>query len=423
MSSVPNVKTALERASKRLPPNYKPLPFVVTHASGIKLRGIDAKGQEREIIDALSCYGTNNTGHLHPRIVKALVDQAGRYATPGRIVLSDQTGVYEDQLCTATGMAKAYLKTGGSEIFDTGTKLMCLSGAKKGVPNGEQKIIVVQESFHGRTRAATASSSDDSARADYGPLQDDLFVKIPFNDKAALAQAIADNGESLVGMIVEPICGEAGILIPDADYLPFAQAICQENNMLFCTDEIQTGMGRTGTLLASEGLGLSEMPDMILMAKSIGGGLLPVSALLTKTADLMDLFSYGRDGSTFSHYPLGTAVASEALNVMLDEKLPQNAAEKGLAVSSGLEELVRKYPDVVTNVRGKGLMIAVDLADGVNAREVCETGIEKGVVFNFTGRDSRSIRITPPLTITQAECAELLETFNQTFASFTKKLA
>jgi len=359
--------------------NYHPLPVVLSKGRGVYVW--DAEG--KRYYDFLSAYSAVNQGHCHPRIVNALVEQARELTLTSRAFYNDQLGPYEKYLTEYFGFEKVLPMNTGAEGVETAIKIARKWGyEKKGIPNGEAKIIVCGQNFHGRTTTIISFSSDPDAKGNFGPYTPG-FQSIPYNDLAALKAALDQEPEKIAAFLVEPIQGEAGVFVPDEGFLATAAALCRERNILFIADEIQTGIGRTGALLRvcgdctcqghCEQQATYTRPDILILGKAISGGVYPVAAVLADDR-VMDVIKPGQHGSTFGGNPLGCAVAMEALEVIRDEKLTQNARALGKRFRERMQNLVDQYPQLLNLVRGKGLLNAVvinDSPDSKTAWNIC----------------------------------------------------
>ena len=367
--------------------NYEPIPVVITRAQGIWVW--DPEG--RKYLDCLSAYSAVNQGHRHPRIVNALIDQAGRLTLTSRAFYNDRLPLFLEKLTEITGLEAALPMNTGAEAVETGIKLARKWGyIKKKVERDMAEIIVCDQNFHGRTTTIVGFSSDEGTRNGFGPFTPG-FIRIPFDDPEALERAISPN---TVAFLVEPIQGEAGVRIPREGFLRRAREICTANNVLLMLDEIQTGLGRTGKMFAF--MHEDARPDILLVGKALGGGMIPVSAALS-SRDIMDVIKPGDHGSTFGGNPLACAVAMESLDVLVEEKLAERSADLGVYF---LEELGNIRTEKVKEIRGKGLFIAIDIKEEYgSARSFCEKLKNLGVLAKDT--HGQTIRFAPPLVITR----------------------
>ncbi len=365
--------------------NYKPLDVVIAKASGVWVE--DADG--RKYLDCLAAYSAVNQGHCHPRIIQALVEQAGKVTLTSRAFRNDQLGPFMQELCEITGFEMALPMNSGAEAVETALKLARKWAYEvKGVPKHQAEIVTVAGNFHGRTITIISFSSEPSYKESFGPFTPG-FVSIPYGDADAFERAITPNTAAIS---VEPIQGEAGVIIPPAGYMKRLREICDRRNVLLIADEIQTGLGRTGKLFACEHDGIR--PDIMVIGKALSGGVYPVSAALSSKA-IMGLFKPGEHGSTFGGNPLACAVARAALKVIVEEKLVENSAVLG---EYFLEQLAEIPSPHVEEVRGKGLFIGVELnSEAGGARRFCEALKDRGILCKET-HDS-VIRFAPPLVI------------------------
>jgi len=365
--------------------NYHPLDVVISKAQGIWMHDVEG----RKYLDFLSAYSAVNQGHRHPRIVRALIEQARKLTLTSRAFRNDQWPMLAKELCDMTGYSMVLPMNSGAEAVETAVKTARKwAYQKKGVPQDRAEIIVCANNFHGRTVTAVSFSTEPLYRQDFGPFTPG-FVIVPFGDLEALEKAITPN---TAAFLVEPIQAEAGILIPPDGYLRQAAELCKTNNVLFIADEIQTGLGRTGKLFACEFEGVR--PDMVVIGKSLGGGCYPVSAVLADR-ELLGVLKPGEHGSTFGGNPLACAVARESLNVIREEMLVQNAAERGAAFMEKLRKVRSRH---IKDVRGRGLLIGVELhASAGGARRFCEELMKEGLLCKET--HDNVIRFAPPLII------------------------
>lgn len=373
--------------------NYHPLPVVISWALGTKVKDPDGK----EYFDFLSAYSAVNQGHRHPRIIKALVDQANLCTLTSRAFHNDRMGPFLKKLCEFTGYENALPMNTGVEAVETGIKAARRWGVEvKGVENGKQEVICAADNFHGRTLMAISMSSDPDSTVNYGPYAPG-FVRVPYGDADAIARAFTRN---TVAVIVEPIQGEAGVVVPPAGYLTKIRELCDKNNALFIADEVQTGFCRTGKRFAWQHEG--ARPDIMCLGKALGGGVMPVSAIVADH-NVMKVFTPGTHGSTFGGNPLSSAVALAALEVLEDEKLEEHAEAMGKIFRADIASI--KCPRMVT-VRGKGLLNAVVFEKGFEAWDVCLALRDAGLLAKQT--HGNIIRFAPPLVITEKELHEAI---------------
>ncbi len=366
--------------------NYHPLDVVIERGEGVWVYDVEG----RKYLDCLAAYSAVNQGHCHPRIMQAVVDQVKRVTLTSRAFRNDQLPLLYKLLHDLTGYDMSLPMNSGAEAVETAVKAARKWGyTVKGIPKDKAEIIVCADNFHGRTTTIISFSTDEQYRDGFGPLTPG-FPVIPFGDAAALEAAITPN---TAAFLVEPIQGEAGIIIPPDGFLKKAEALCRANNVLFICDEIQAGLGRTGRLFAHQWEGVR--PDMVIIAKALSGGYYPISAVLADKA-VLGVFKPGDHGSTFGGNPLACAVARAALQVLLDEKLVERSAELGEYFLARLQAI--KSP-VVKEVRGRGLWIGVELT--VAARPYCERLMQEGMLCKET--HDHVIRLAPPLVITRDE--------------------
>jgi len=382
--------------------NYHPLPVVISKANGVWVWDIDGK----KYIDMLSSYSAINQGHLHPRIVKAARDQLERVTLTSRAFSNDRMGPFLKKLCELSGMEMALPMNTGAEAVETAIKLARRWGyEKKGIPEGKGEIIVCENNFHGRTTTIISFSSDPDSKKGFGPFTPG-FVTIPYDDIPAFEKTINEN---TIGILVEPIQGEAGINVPSPGYLKELRRICSEKNILLMLDEIQTGFARTGKMFAFEHEGIK--PDVLCVGKALGGGLYPVSAALS-SREAMSVFSPGSHGSTFGGNPLACAIADAALDVLLDENLAEKSTEMGGYFVQKLEGLKCAK---IKEIRARGLLIGVEfhLGPEESVRPICKQLMDAGVLAKDT--HEKTVRFAPPLTITREEVDWAMERIAKVF--------
>ncbi len=375
-----------ERYSAR---NYHPLDVVINRGEGVWVYDVEGN----RYLDCLSAYSAVNQGHRHPRIVKALIEQAGKVTLTSRAFRNDQFGLFCKELCELTGYEMTLLMNSGAEAVETAVKTARKWGyVKKGVEKDKAEIIVCEDNFHGRTTTIISFSSEPQYREDFGPYTPG-FKFIPYGDADALRNAITPN---TVGFLVEPIQGESGVKFPPEGYLKNAAQICKENNVLLITDEIQSGLGRAGTMFAADYDGVHS--DMVIIGKALGGGLYPISGVLA-SREILGVYRPGDHGSTFGGNPLACAVAREALKVIVEERLVEKSAELGKYFLNKVREIPSRH---VKQVRGRGLFIGIDLKpEAGGARKFCEALKERGMLCKET--HEHVIRLAPPLVISQEE--------------------
>jgi len=377
--------------------NYKPLDVVLTRGAGVWVWDVEG----RRYLDCLSAYSAVNQGHCHPKILEAMVAQASRLTLTSRAFRNDQLGLFYEEICTLTHSHKVLPMNSGAEAVESALKVSRKWGYEvKGVPADRAEIIVCADNFHGRTLSIVGFSTDPAARSGFGPFGGGFKV-VPFGDAAALERAITPD---TAAFLVEPIQGEAGVIIPPPGYLKRARELCTRHQVILILDEIQTGLGRTGKLLAEAHEGIEA--DLTLVGKALSGGFYPVSAVLSN-ADVLGVLKPGEHGSTFGGNPLACAVARAAMRVLTEEGMIDNAAEMGAYFHAQLDTL---RGSVVKEVRGRGLMLAVELHPGAGgARRYCEALRARGVLCKET--HTHTIRIAPPLIITRAEVDWAMEQF------------
>jgi len=366
--------------------NYHPLPLVLSRGEGIWVW--DADGNK--YLDCLSAYSAVNQGHCHPKIIKALTDQASRMTLTSRAFHNDQMGKFLEKLCAVTEMEMALPMNTGAEAVETAIKAVRKWGYEvKGVEENKAEIICFQDNFHGRTMSTVSMSSEPDYRKNFGPFLPG-FTLIDYNNIDALEKAVTPN---TVAIIMEPIQGEAGIIVPDKGYLAAARKICNQNNILFVIDEIQTGLARTGKMFTYQHENNAK-PDMLIVGKALSGGVYPVSAIVS-SKEIMNVFTPGIHGSTYGGNPLGAAVGLAALEVIEEEKLVERSAMLG-------DYFIKKLSAIKTNkiseIRGKGLFIGIELHKSVGlARPYCEALMKKGMLCKET--HDYVIRLAPPLIV------------------------
>jgi ornithine--oxo-acid transaminase len=371
--------------------NYRPLDLVVERAEGVWLYGVDGK----RYLDCVSAYSAVNQGHCHPRIHAALIEQAKKLSLTSRAMRNDLLGPFLQRLTELCGYESALPMNTGVEAVETAIKLARrYAYERKHVAPDSAEIVVFANNFHGRTTTAISASTTELYRHDFGPFMPG-FVPVPYGDYSALAAAL---NERTCAILIEPIQGEGGVIVPPDGFLKRAWGLCREHRVLFMADEIQTGLGRTGDMFACDHDGVK--PDVLIVGKALGGGYYPVSAILANR-DLMELFGPGDHGSTFGGNPLGCAVALAALDVIVDENLPARARYAGAKLMRGLREL---NSPAVKEVRGRGLLIGLELT--VSARRVAELLLERGVAAKDT--HETVLRLAPPLIIEDAQIDLLL---------------
>ena len=391
--------------------NYHPLPVVLEKGEGVYVWDVEGK----KYYDFLSAYSAVNQGHSHPKIVDALVNQAKKLALTSRAFYNNKLGEYEKIITTLFGFDKVLPMNSGAEAVETAVKLARKwSYEVKGIVENAAKIIVCENNFHGRTTTIVSFSNDPDANQNYGPFTPG-FIKIPYNDLTALEEVLTNEAQHIAAFLVEPIQGEAGVFVPDEGYLKTASELCKKHNVLFIADEVQTGIARTGKLIAC--YHENVQPDILILGKALSGGMYPVSAVLAND-DIMNVIKPGQHGSTFGGNPIACAVAVAALDVVEDEKLSERAEELGKLFRSEIEKLIKKT-DLITAVRGKGLLNAIlinDTPDSKTAWNICLKLKDKGLLAKPT--HGNIIRLAPPLVITDDQLLDCVKTIEKTVLEF-----
>ena len=375
--------------------NYKPLDVVLTRGQGVHVWDSDGN----RYLDCLSAYSAVNQGHCHPRILAAMTEQASKLTLTSRAFRNDQLALFYEELAALTGSHKILPMNSGAEAVETAIKAVRKWGYEvKGVEKNKAEIIVCSDNFHGRTLSIISFSTDPDAREGFGPYTPG-FAIVPFGDAAAFEAAINAN---TVAALVEPIQGEAGVIIPPAGYFRRVRELCTEHNVTLILDEIQTGLGRTGKLLAEEHEGIEA--DVTLIGKALSGGFYPVSAVLSNS-EVLGVLQPGQHGSTFGGNPLACAIAREALKVLVEEGMIENAEKMGAYFMDGLRSI---RSNMIRDVRGRGLMMAVELEpDAGGARKYCYAMKDRGILAKDT--HVNTIRLAPPLVITREQVDWALE--------------
>ena len=389
--------------------NYHPLPVVLSKGEGVYLWDVEGK----RYYDFLSAYSAVNQGHCHPKIIDALIRQAQTLTLTSRAFYNDSLGVYEQFTAKYFGFDKLLPMNTGAEAVETAIKIARKWGyEKKGVAENAGQIIVCDGNFHGRTTTIVSFSSDPDARKHFGPYTPG-FIRIPYNDLDALADALKK--DNVVGFLVEPIQGEAGVYVPSEGYLAKAAALCKEHRTLFIADEIQTGIARTGKLLACDYENVK--PDMLILGKALSGGVYPVSAVLARN-EIMDVIKPGQHGSTFGGNPIAAKVAIAALQVIEDEKLAENAEKLGHVFRREMQRIVDNF-DLIKLVRGKGLLNAIvinDSEESDTAWNLCVQLMENGLLAKPT--HGNIIRFAPPLVITEDQLMDCIAIIEKTISDY-----
>lgn len=391
--------------------NYHPLPVVLDKGEGVFVWDVEGK----KYYDFLSAYSAVNQGHSHPKIVNALVEQAKKLALTSRAFYNSKLGEYEQKITTLFGFDKVLPMNSGAEAVETAVKLARKwSYEIKGIAENAAKIIVCENNFHGRTTTIVSFSNDPDANQNYGPFTPG-FIKIPYNDLAALEEVLKSEADTIAAFLVEPIQGEAGVYVPDSGFLKSASELCKKHNVLFIADEVQTGIARTGKLIACHHEDVQ--PDILILGKALSGGMYPVSAVLADN-EIMNVIKPGQHGSTFGGNPIACAVAVAALDVVQEEKLSERAEELGKLFRSEIEKVIEKT-DLITKVRGKGLLNAIlinDTPESSTAWNICLQLKENGLLAKPT--HGNIIRLAPPLVITEEQLLDCVKIIEKTILSF-----
>lgn len=400
----------IEKENKYGAHNYHPLPVVLERGEGVYVWDVDGK----KYYDFLSAYSAVNQGHCHPKIVQAMVDQAQKLTLTSRAFYNDKLGDYEEYVTKYFGFDKVLPMNTGAEAVETALKV-CRKWAYevKGIQENQAQVIVCENNFHGRTTTIISFSNDETARKNFGPFTDG-FIKIEYDNLEALEKAL-ESSKNIAGFLVEPIQGEAGVYVPSEGYLAKAKALCEKHNVLFIADEVQTGIARTGKLLAVHHENVQ--PDILILGKAISGGVYPVSAVLCNN-EIMNVIKPGQHGSTFGGNPVAAAVAIAALEVIKEEKLAENAERLGIILRKGLNEIAERN-NLITLVRGKGLLNAIVINCGEDsdlAWEICLRFRDNGLLAKPT--HGNKIRLAPPLVMTETQIQECLEIIEKSLNDF-----
>lgn len=401
----------IEKENKYGAHNYHPLPVVLERGEGVYVWDVDGK----KYYDFLSAYSAVNQGHSHPKLVNALIEQAQKLALTSRAFYNSKLGEYEKKITSLFGFDKVLPMNSGAEAVETAIKLARKwSYEVKGISENSAKIVVCENNFHGRTTTIVSFSNDPDANKNYGPFTPG-FVKIPYNDLAALEEVLKNDAQNIAAFLVEPIQGEAGVYVPDENFLKHASELCKKHNVLFIADEVQTGIARTGRLIACHHENVQ--PDILILGKAISGGMYPVSAVLAND-EIMNVIKPGQHGSTFGGNPIACAVAVAALNVVEEENLSERAEELGQIFRSEIDKLIEKT-DLITKVRGKGLLNAIlinDTPESSTAWNLCLQLKENGLLAKPT--HGNIIRLAPPLVITEEQLLDCVRIIEKTVLEF-----
>lgn len=411
MSSLLTSNDAIALEEKYGAHNYHPLPVVLTKGEGVYVWDVEGK----KYYDFLSAYSAVNQGHCHPKLVEALTNQAQQLTLTSRAFYNDKLGVYEEKITKLFGFDKVLPMNSGAEAVETAIKLTRKWAYEvKKIKEEEAVIVVCENNFHGRTTTIISFSNDQEARKNYGPYTEG-FVRIPYNDINALKDVIAN--KNVAGFLVEPIQGEAGVYVPDSGYLSAAFDLCKQNNVLFIADEVQTGIARTGRMLAVDHENIK--PDVLILGKALSGGMYPVSAVLADD-EIMNVIKPGQHGSTFGGNPMAAAVAMAALDIVLDEKLAENAEALGNLFREKLNDYI-KTSNICSMVRGKGLLNAIlinDTEDSDTAWNICLRLRNNGLLAKPT--HGNIIRFAPPLVMNQQQLLDCVRIITETLKEFER---
>lgn len=393
--------------------NYHPLPVVLTKGEGVYVWDVEGK----KYYDFLSAYSAVNQGHCHPKIVEAMMKQANTLMLTSRAFYNDQLGVYEKKITELMGYQKVLPMNSGAEAVETALKV-CRKWAyeKKGIAENQAKIIVCENNFHGRTTTIISFSNDEDARKNYGPYTDG-FIRVAYDNIDALRAALEKDSATIAGFLVEPIQGEAGVYVPQTGYLAEAKALCEQHNVLFIADEVQTGIARTGKMLAIQHENVKA--DILVLGKALSGGAYPISAVLADD-EIMNVIKPGQHGSTFGGNPMAAAIAIAALDVVLDEKLADNAERLGQLFRSELTKYI-ETSNICTLVRGKGLLNAIlinDTEDSDTAWNICLKLRDNGLLAKPT--HGNIIRFAPPLVMNDEQLLDCVSIIVKTLKEFER---
>lgn len=421
-SEIHSSKNAIELEDRYGAHNYHPLPVVLSKGEGVYVWDVEGK----KYYDFLSAYSAVNQGHCHPKILNALIEQSKTLSLTSRAFYNDKLGQFEKYATSTFGFDKMLPMNTGAEAVETAIKL-CRKWAyeKKGIPENTAKIIVCENNFHGRTTTIVSFSNDPVAQTNFGPFTSG-FIRIPYNDATALAEALASN-DNVAGFLVEPIQGEAGVYVPDENYLTQAKALCEAHGVLFIADEVQTGIARTGKLLATCGncscedrhcSGTPEVkPDILILGKAISGGAYPISGVFANN-NIMEVITPGSHGSTFGGNPVAASVGMAALEVVKEERLAQNAFDLGELFRAELQKYIDNS-NIVLTVRGKGLLNAIvinDTEESETAWNICVALKENGLLAKPT--HGNIIRFAPPLVMTKEQLLDCVSIITKTLEDF-----
>ncbi|ATA91620.1 ornithine--oxo-acid transaminase [Capnocytophaga canimorsus] len=393
--------------------NYHPLPVVLDRGEGVYVWDLEGK----KYFDFLSAYSAVNQGHSHPKIVKALTQQAQVLSLTSRAFYNSKLGIYEEKITKLLGFDKVLPMNSGAEAVETAIKLARKwSYEVKGIKGHQAKIVVCENNFHGRTTTIVSFSNDPDAHTNYGPFTPG-FIRIPYNDVDALEKVLTEDAQNIAAFLVEPIQGEAGVYVPDEGFLKKTSELCKQHNVLFIADEVQTGIARTGKLIACHHENIQ--PDILILGKALSGGMYPVSAVLANDA-IMNVIHPGQHGSTFGGNPLACAVACAALDVVQEEHLAENAEKMGEIFRREIQKIINQT-DLIYQVRGKGLLNAIlvnDTQDSPTAWNLCLAFKENGLLAKPT--HGNIIRLAPPLVINEEQLREAIAIIKKVILNFEK---
>jgi ornithine--oxo-acid transaminase len=411
IESITSSREAIQLEEKYGAHNYHPLPVVLSKGEGVFLWDVEGKCY----YDFLSAYSAVNQGHCHPRIINAMIEQAKELTLTSRAFYNDKLGLAEKFVCETFGFGKALFMNSGAEANETAIKLARKWGyLKKGIADDKAVIVAAQKNFHGRTTTIISASTDQSARKGFGPFMPGFDI-IAYDDISAIEKAVSN--PNVCALWIEPIQGEAGVYVPQDGYLKAARELCDQYNVLLMMDEIQTGIARTGKMLAADHENVR--PDLLILGKALSGGTMPVSCVLADDRIMM-LLKPGEHGSTFGGNPVAAAVCMEALNVVKDEKLAENASKLGIIFRDRMKSLIKKTP-LITLVRGKGLLNAIlinDTPDSETAWNLCMDFSKNGLLAKPT--HGNIIRLAPPLVITEEQIHECCDIIEKSVLNFKK---
>lgn len=411
LDTITSSQEAIQLEEKYGAHNYHPLPVVLSKGEGVFLWDVEGK----RYYDFLSAYSAVNQGHCHPRIINALIEQAKELTLTSRAFYNDKLGVAEKYVCETFGYNKALFMNSGAEANETAIKLARKWGyTKKGIPDNQAMIVAVKKNFHGRTTTIISASTDPSSTKGFGPFMPGFEI-VEYDNVAALEKALTNR--NVCGLWIEPIQGEAGVYVPHEGYLKSAEKLCKQHNVLLMMDEIQTGIARTGKMLASDHENVK--PDMLILGKALSGGVLPISVVLAND-EIMLVIKPGEHGSTFGGNPLASAVVVEALQVIKDENLADNAERLGKIFRTRMTDFMKRT-NMITLVRGKGLLNAIminDTPQSETAWNICEGFANNGLLAKPT--HGNIIRLAPPLVITEEQLHECCDIIEKVVLTFTK---